>query len=130
MAVELYDGFEDASTFHFREPDGGGHHWSETEHEAAPGLNFARRPHLRHDGFLNISFEQYRKGSPHPFIHQLNRRMIKSLSDSMEDAIPSNNLEFLSRQIVHRIKKNMAHHTFLKKLPCRIWENPVKVPNR
>lgn len=28
MADELDDGFEDASTFHFKEPNGGGHHWS------------------------------------------------------------------------------------------------------
>lgn len=106
IAAWWHEGWKNASTFHFMTWMGGGLHI--TRFFAHCGLDNMLHfsAHAKQDGLLIMSWAEYGKGSPHPFIHQLILMSIKSCRWAREEEMLSKILKFLSFQIVHTFKLN------------------------
>lgn len=110
--------FTDASTFHFCWfLDGGSQDkgWANPYTLPTP---WCWSFHERHVGFLMISSLEYGKGSPQPFIHQLNRRSTRSCSCGKGQEEFLKILAFLSFHTVQMMTKKLAIQTFLKNFPA------------
>ena len=116
MAESDKDGANDASTFHFKDPSGGGDHTMLADLRGRGHAPVASlESHNKQSGFLTISEDEYGNKESHPLIHHPRRININSWSCDEELALPLKILALRSFQIVHNTIEKIAVHTFLKK---------------